>query len=82
MGDLEANIKIYTEQLYEIANRLSNVSVIPEYDWTKIKELEFQEKLREKNRLSESLTNFTCTKCPDLVSHVSILMLMIVWNDT
>jgi hypothetical protein len=82
LGDLEANREFYVEELFELASRLSLLSVIPEFDWTKIKELEFQEKLREKKRLWDSLKNFKCTKCPDLTSHVIILFVIIVWNDT
>jgi antiviral helicase SKI2 len=57
------------EEIYEIAIRLSS-SVIPEYDWTRIKELGFQEKLKEKLFLMESLKTYKCIKCPDLISHV------------
>jgi antiviral helicase SKI2 len=82
LGDLEANREIYVEEIYEIAARLSSLSVIPEFDWTKIKELEFQEKLREKKRLLDSLKNFKCTKCPELISHVILYFLIIVRNDS
>ena len=71
MGDFEANQKIYLEEIFEIGRRFSKIGTIPEYDWIKIKELEFQEKLREKRILLESLSNFQCCKCPDLNIHVS-----------
>jgi antiviral helicase SKI2 len=45
---------------------------IPEFEWTKIKELEFQEWYKERNALMTQLANFQCTKCPDLTDHVSL----------
>lgn len=45
---------------------------IVEYDWSKIKDMEFQEMLRSKIRLTKRLrTEFQCTKCPELDEHVS-----------
>lgn len=42
-----------------------------EYDWSKIKDMEFQEMLRSKNALTRRLrTEFQCTKCPELDEHV------------
>jgi antiviral helicase SKI2 len=45
---------------------------IVEYDWAKIKDLEFQEMLRTKSGLMKRLkSEFQCTRCPDLNEHVS-----------
>lgn len=46
-------------------------NTIPEYDWSKIRELDFQEKYREKILLMKQLQYFQCTQCPDLIEHVS-----------
>lgn len=42
-----------------------------EYEWGKIKDVEFQEMLRTKNGLMKKLrAEFQCTKCPELKEHV------------
>ncbi|KAG2212575.1 hypothetical protein INT47_000551 [Mucor saturninus] len=45
-----------------------------EYDWSKIKDMEFQEMLRSKNGLTRRLrTEFQCTKCPELDEHYGLI---------
>ncbi|KAI9141382.1 antiviral helicase [Paraphysoderma sedebokerense] len=44
-----------------------------ENDWSKIRELEFQELSRDKNRLMSQLDAFQCTSCPDLQQHYAQL---------
>ncbi|CEG64789.1 Putative Dead deah box rna helicase [Rhizopus microsporus] len=47
---------------------------IVEYDWGKIKDVEFQEMLRSKNSLMKKLrSEFQCTKCPELKEHYSLI---------
>ncbi|KAI9317442.1 NUC185 domain-containing protein [Dichotomocladium elegans] len=47
---------------------------IAEFDWQKIKDIEFQELLRSKADCVRALrSNFTCTKCPDLVEHYALI---------
>ena len=41
-----------------------------EYDWSRIKELDFQEKWTEKWLLLKSLDSYQCNLCPDLNDHV------------
>ena len=44
---------------------------IQEYDWQKIKDIEFQEMMRTKTGYYKRVrTEFQCTKCPDLEDHV------------
>lgn len=50
-------------------------SGLVEYDWGKIKDMEFQEMFRSKLRLMKNLrTEFQCTKCPELDEHVKYLL--------
>ncbi|KAI9593337.1 translation repressor [Syncephalis fuscata] len=42
---------------------------LEENDWSKLRELDFQEKLQEKHRLMRQLITFQCCKCPDLDAH-------------
>ncbi|CEP13154.1 hypothetical protein [Parasitella parasitica] len=45
-----------------------------EFDWGKIKDMEFQEMLRSKVRLIKRLrTEFQCTKCPELDEHYGLV---------
>ncbi|KAG1176306.1 hypothetical protein G6F70_005554 [Rhizopus microsporus] len=47
---------------------------IVEYDWGKIKDVEFQEMLRSKNSLIKKLrSEFQCIKCPELKEHYSLI---------
>lgn len=47
------------------------IASIAEYDWNKIKDIEFQENLRAKTSLIQKMkTEFQCTRCPDLEEHV------------
>ena len=57
-------------QVLELGNELIKNSV-PEYDWTKLRDLEFQENVREKQSILKELPKFVCYKCPDLVLHVN-----------
>ncbi|KAI8093373.1 NUC185 domain-containing protein [Halteromyces radiatus] len=45
-----------------------------EFDWQKIKDIEFQEMLKTKTSLIRRLrTEFQCTKCPDLDDHYALM---------
>ncbi|OAC97582.1 hypothetical protein MUCCIDRAFT_45570 [Mucor lusitanicus CBS 277.49] len=47
---------------------------VVEFDWSKIKDMEFQEMLRSKARLMKRLrTEFQCTKCPELDEHYGLI---------
>lgn len=76
LSDL-ATTKVGSDQAVEIQNRLLDIAEeikangdYGELDWTKIRDLEFQEKSREKSHLMKSLRRFDCEHCPDLVDHV------------
>ncbi|KAL0077067.1 NUC185 domain-containing protein [Phycomyces blakesleeanus] len=48
--------------------------VFSEYDWQKIKDIEFQEMLRTKTEFMKLLRgSFQCTKCPDLNEHYALI---------
>lgn len=61
------------EQLNEIAQEWSNNSIltVPEVDWSKIKQLEFQENLRTRNALEKRLEGKGCVLCEDFRDHYS-----------
>ncbi|ORX54475.1 antiviral helicase [Hesseltinella vesiculosa] len=47
---------------------------IQEFDWQKIKDIEFQEMLRSKTSIYKRLrSEFQCTKCPDLDDHYALM---------
>ncbi|SAM08621.1 hypothetical protein [Absidia glauca] len=51
-----------------------NWSEVSEFDWQKIKDIEFQEMLKTKANLTRRLrTEFQCTKCPDLNDHYALM---------
>ncbi|KAH8550493.1 NUC185 domain-containing protein [Umbelopsis sp. PMI_123] len=58
-----------TKELLAFASE-SKRSSIAEYDWSKIKDIEFQESLRAMASLLQKMrTDFQCTRCPDLEEH-------------
>lgn len=99
-----SSIKIDAESIMEGTNTVETARVrqeletlgleakkngVVEFDFSKIKDMEFQEKLRTKIRLMRSLrSEFQCTKCPDLYEHVShehsknrrLLISFLVWS--
>jgi antiviral helicase SKI2 len=45
--------------------------VVTEYNWSKVKGLEFQDHLSKKRVLHQRILECQCNKCPDLKAHVS-----------
>ncbi|KAI7863702.1 NUC185 domain-containing protein [Spinellus fusiger] len=61
------------QQLESFGNEAKK-KYVNEYDWQKLKDIEFQEMLRAKNGLLKRLRNeFQCTKCPDLNEHYALI---------
>ncbi|KAI8839115.1 antiviral helicase [Chytriomyces cf. hyalinus JEL632] len=59
--------------LMHLAEEMTQQGGIPENDWSKIREMEFQEKEKEKNSLMSKLSMFQCSKCPDLIEHYGMI---------
>jgi antiviral helicase SKI2 len=64
------DLEILTGQVLDIASELVKDEIVTEFEWTKIRDLEFQEAYREKVSLAKQMPRFTCFKCPDLIRHV------------
>lgn len=48
------------------------IGSITEFDWSKIKDMDFQESWKKKQSLLRQMDeNFQCVSCPDLEEHVS-----------
>ena len=45
-----------------------------EFDWTKIRDLDFQEAYQERNSLIKQLKTFRASTCPDLNRHVNLVI--------
>ncbi|OZJ02181.1 hypothetical protein BZG36_04323 [Bifiguratus adelaidae] len=66
-------------ELQRIMSELQALSIemktngITEYDWSKLRELEFQESAKEKYRLLSRLMTFQCNQCPDLDEHYAVV---------
>lgn len=48
---------------------------VPEVDWGRMRQLEFQESLRSRNTLSQGQQNNPCLHCPDFETHVCRLFI-------
>ena len=73
----KSDILYLQSQILECAEEFKN-GKISEFDWSKIRDLDFQEIYREKILISEKLSSFKCLKCPDLLKHVKKLILILV----
>ncbi|KAG0228083.1 hypothetical protein BGW42_002433 [Actinomortierella wolfii] len=74
MNDTREMARVRQELLrYAAEVEDSQTGLVKEYDWSKIKTLEFQEALRERMRLVERILTFQCNKCPDLNAHYGII---------
>jgi antiviral helicase SKI2 len=60
------------QRLLEIAKEMTDKDDLAELDWSKIRDMEFQERYRDKRALMRSLKSFDCVHCPSLVDHVFI----------
>jgi hypothetical protein len=65
----KSDILYLQSQILECAEEFKN-GKISEFDWSKIRDLDFQEIYREKILIFEKLYSFKCLKCPDLLKHV------------
>ncbi|CAM0142365.1 unnamed protein product [Umbelopsis sp. WA50703] len=62
-----------TKQLLSFAGS-SKRSTIAEFDWSKIKDMDFQENWKKKQSLLRQMgENFQCVSCPDLEEHYSLV---------
>lgn len=50
---------------------------VPEVEWSRMRQLEFQETLRNRNALAQTLYGNPCLQCPDFESHVRRLLVFI-----
>ncbi|KAI8051131.1 antiviral helicase [Syncephalis plumigaleata] len=65
----QVEITRVVQALTRFAEEAMSEKHLEENDWSKLRELDFQEKLQEKHRLMRQLTTFQCSKCPDLDNH-------------
>ncbi|KAJ3021953.1 hypothetical protein HKX48_007426 [Thoreauomyces humboldtii] len=56
-------------ELWNIAEDITKAGSIPEHDWSKLRDIDFQEKYREKEGLLARLSSFQCVRCSDLLEH-------------
>ncbi|TPX31912.1 hypothetical protein SmJEL517_g04858 [Synchytrium microbalum] len=60
-------------KLYEEAQKYKLAGEATEYDWSKYKDLDFQELLSEKYDLWKQLPLFECNECADMDAHYGII---------
>ncbi|CAO3595288.1 unnamed protein product [Absidia cylindrospora] len=64
----------WAKQELEAFETMAQKGEISEFDWGKIKDIEFQEMLKTKTSLMRRLrSEFQCTKCPDLNDHYALM---------
>ena len=68
--------RVILSQLYDMATQVNATQDLDELDWSKLRELEFQEKYQERHSLFEYMRTFQCNQCPDFVHHVSSIFFL------
>ncbi|KAJ9095673.1 hypothetical protein QFC21_005545 [Naganishia friedmannii] len=59
--------------LQELYESLRKTETLPEVEWTRMRQLEFQEALKSRNSLASRLSNMSCKLCADFDDHYEIL---------
>ena len=59
------------QRLFQIAKEMKDAGHLFEFDWGKLRDIEFQERLKEKDILFRSLSRYDCIHCLDLNDHYS-----------
>jgi antiviral helicase SKI2 len=49
-----------------------DAGAITEVDWSRVRDLEFQDTLRSRDSLAKHLGNKECLECPEIAKHVRI----------
>jgi antiviral helicase SKI2 len=55
---------------------------IPEVEWTRMRQLDFQEALKARNSLADRLKSMSCQLCADFAEHVSRILSAFDFADT
>jgi antiviral helicase SKI2 len=55
--------------LRELATNWNEVGHIPEFDWSRIRQVDFQQMWRDKQELLRQMSECVCKSCPDLDEH-------------
>lgn len=61
------------DELYSIAQEWAASNLILEMDWSKIKQIDFQQLLREKNELARKMASCLCQTCPNISDHYGVI---------
>lgn len=57
--------------LKEMYDSLEKSDTLPEVEWTRMRQLDFQEALKARNNLADRLKSMSCKLCADFSEHVS-----------
>ncbi|KAI5454433.1 Antiviral helicase ski2 [Naganishia albida] len=57
----------------KIYDSLKQSETLPEVEWTRMRQLDFQEALKARNNLAERLKSMSCSLCADFSEHYEIL---------
>jgi len=78
---LKKNVQAMTKARNDLIRYADEVEdhqqgLVVEFNWGKIKDLEFRENLAQKHALFARILECQCNKCPDLKPHVCFLILL------
>ncbi len=61
------------ESLSALHQDLTSVPVLPEVEWSRMRMVDFQEVLRQRNKLVKRIDGMACRLCADFDEHVSVM---------
>jgi antiviral helicase SKI2 len=67
---LKTSMQHAATQLNDLASRWSGLQAIPEVDWSRIRTLEFQEVLQNRDQIVRVLDGYGCLHCETFDEHV------------
>ena|SRR6267154_3221432 len=71
-GHLMSRMNDTIAQLGVLANEWANINHVPEVDWTRIRSLEFQDRLTRRNTRLKRLEGPACVLCKEFEPHVCL----------
>jgi antiviral helicase SKI2 len=66
------DMDVLVREIYDLSSTW-NSSIIPEHDWSKVRQVDFQQLQREKSQLLNQMYACSCNHCPHILNHYSII---------
>lgn len=68
----KSQIETVAKELYALSSEMNSQGLV-EVDWSKVRDLDFQETYRSRNRLISRLDAYSCVSCPEFEGHYTLV---------